>query len=86
MANGVREFLIKHGLQIAIIVLTGFSVVILYREQVDANAVAIEKMDERVTKIDEKYPSEDWFDLKFEYIDERISDLENKVDGKATRF
>ena len=84
MTNGIKQFLIKHGLQILIIVLTGFSVVILYREKVDANAVAIVKMDERITEVDNKYPSSEWFNLRFQYIDERIGDLENKIDGRAT--
>jgi len=84
MANGFRDFLVKHGLQITIIVLTGFSVVMLYRTKVDANTQTNVRQDEDIKRIDAKYPSSDWFLLKFEYIDKRISDLENKIDGKAT--
>ena len=82
--SGTKEFLLTHGLQIFFLVLTGFGVVMVYQAKVDANAQDIVKLDWKIAEVDKKYPSSDWFDLKFLYIDERISDLENKIDSRAT--
>jgi len=95
MANNFQNFLTKHGLQIAIIVLTGFGVVMIYRFKVDANAQGIGENKKEIKRVDAKYPDKEWFDLKFDHIDEKFDDaddrferLENKIDGKAviTRF
>ena len=82
--NGVKEFLLKHGLQIFLLILTGFGVVMVYQTKVDANAQANVRQDEDIKRIDAKYPDKAWFDLKFEYIEKRLDRFENKLDSRAT--
>ncbi len=84
MANGFQKFLAKHGLQIFILILTGFGVVMVYQTKVDANAEGIKDNETEIERVDAKYPSKDWFDLKFDYIDERMDRFETIIDSRAT--
>ncbi len=84
MANGIKEFLIRHGLQIFLLILTGFGIVIAYRTKVDANAQATIDNAEEIKRVDAKYPDKAWFDLKFEYIEKRMDRFEAKIDSKGT--
>lgn len=84
MTNWVKEFLLKHGLQIAIIIVTGIGVVTLYQNKVDANAQADIRQDIEIKRIDAKYPSKDWFDLKFDVLEKRMDRFEAIIDSRAT--
>ena len=52
-----------------------FAAAIYLKTDVKANSVEIEKLQEIVSK----YPSEKWFDLKFETIDKRFDMLEKSI-------
>jgi len=52
-----------------------FVAAIYLKTDVKANSVEIEKLQEIVSK----YPSEKWFDLKFETIDKRFDTLEKSI-------
>ena len=52
-----------------------FVAAIYLKTDVKANSVEIEKLQEIVSK----YPSEKWFDLKFETIDKRFDMLEKSI-------
>ncbi len=52
----------------------GFAVL---RGQVQANAQSIEGLEENIAQ----YPSEDWFELKFEEIEKRFDSIEESVDN-----
>lgn len=82
--NGFKEFLLKHGLQILIIALTGFSIVMVYQTKVDANTEGVKENKTEIKRVDAKYPSKEWFNLKFKVIDERMDRFEDKLDGKGT--
>ena len=83
--NGVKEFLLKHGLYIFMLILTGFGIVMVYQTKVDANTEGIEENETEIKRVDAKYPDKEWFDLKFDVIDERMDRFEDKLDGRATR-
>ena len=52
-----------------------FVAAIYLKTDVKANSAEIEKLQEIVSK----YPSEKWFDLKFETIDKRFDMLEKSI-------
>lgn len=41
----------------------------------------VQAMEQQVAK----YPSQDWFELKFQNIDDRFDKIEDVVDGKADK-
>ena len=47
-----------------------------FQSQARANTEDIKELREELAE----YPSKDWFVLRFQYIDERITDLEEKLD------
>ena len=80
--NGLHEWF-RENLWSFIIVAAGLIVTFSIFQQ---RVIALEN------KVEE-YPSQDWFVLKFDNIDEnfdgvyeRFELLENKIDGKANRF
>jgi len=70
-------FLKDHLWQILVILFVSSVSFIILKEEVKAltsrvQAVEIEQAE---------YPSQDWFELKFRMVDEKIEDLEKKIDN-----
>jgi len=70
-------FLKDHLWQIIVILFVSATSFMILREEVKAltsrvQAVEIEQAE---------YPSKDWFELKFRMVDEKIEDLEKKIDN-----
>ena len=84
MTNGIKEFLLKHGLQMFLLILTGFGVVMAYQTKVDANAEGIEENKTEIKRVDAKYPDKAWFDLQFDVIEKRMDRFEAIIDSRAT--
>ncbi len=67
--NGAMDILKENAWAIALIVIGWIVGFALLQQQVTALEADVAK-----------YPSQDWFDLKFEYIDQKLNDLEAKLD------
>ena len=68
-SNGLKDFLRNNAWAIILVVMGWIVGFALLQQQVNVLA----------TKVAE-YPSQDWFELKFETIDKRFDTLEQKVD------
>jgi hypothetical protein len=72
--NGIKQWLIDNSWVLLVML---FSVAVAFtnlKAAVRANASDIRHNTEAIAG----YPSEDWFNLKFETIEKQIRDLENK--------
>ena len=63
--------------QIIVLLVGGIVIFSTVRADVTTNAVEIEELK----KFQAEYPSQDWFELKFDNIDEKIAGLEKKIDN-----
>ena len=81
----IQEFLVNHLWQILVLTVMGIITFQTVHADVKANTKDIKTNGNEIEKIDEKlatYPSEKWFELKFETMDKRFEALEKKIDGE----
>lgn len=76
--NGFHGWLKQNAWPITIAMLGVLSMGVIGLSKIEINVQAIEEIEKSVAE----YPSKDWFELKFQNIDEKLSNLEKKVDKK----
>jgi len=70
-------FLKDHLWQIIVILFVSATSFMILREEVKGLATRVDAVEIRQAE----YPSQDWFELKFRMVDEKIEDLEKKIDN-----
>ena len=76
--NTISQFLSNHLWQIIILAIGG----IVGFTFLKAEVIGIQHRVSAMEKKQASYPSQDWFELKFEIMDERFASLEKKIDGE----
>ncbi len=72
--NGIKKWVVDNSWVLLVML---FSLGVLYAEvkgDITVNAQGVSENKETIAE----YPSEDWFNLKFQNIDERFDNLEEK--------
>ena len=72
----IGTFLKDHLWQIIVILFVSATSFMILREEVKGLATRVEAVEIKQAE----YPSQDWFELKFRMVDEKIEDLEKKID------
>jgi len=78
--NTIKDWLYNNSWNLIItfvMVVLGFA---LLKFQVDATVITVNRMQEQLNK----YPSEQYFELKFKTQDEKMTSLEKKLDEMNT--
>jgi len=70
-------FLKDHLWQILVILFVSSVSFIILKEEVKGLATRVDAVEIEQAE----YPSQDWFELKFRMVDEKIEDLEKKIDN-----
>jgi len=70
-------FLKDHLWQILVILFVSSISFVILKEEVKGLATRVDAVEIRQAE----YPSQDWFELKFRMVDEKIEDLEKKIDN-----
>lgn len=73
----VIELIRSNLWQIIIMIVGGIIVISSVKQEVRANAQEIKEIKE----FQLEYPSKDWFELKFNNVDEKFISLEKKIDN-----
>ena len=73
----IGTFLKDHLWQILVILFVSSISFVILKEEVKAVTKRVEAVEFRQAE----YPSQDWFELKFRMVDEKIEDLEKKIDN-----
>ena len=73
----IGTFLKDHLWQIIVILFVSATSFMILREEVKGLATRVDAVEIRQAE----YPSQDWFELKFRMVDEKIEDLEKKIDN-----
>jgi len=66
--NGINAFIRERGFQLVMIVVSGVVAFAVLGNQVKTLAKDLVKLEEKLAE----YPSKDWFELKFETLEEAI--------------
>ena len=72
----LNEFIKKNMLQIVVFGIGGIIAFVLLRSEV----IEITRRIEAVETKQAEYPSQDWFELKFQNVDDKFDDLEKKIE------
>lgn len=75
--NSISNYLKQHFLQLLIILVSFAVSFAVIQSKVAANAEKIEEIKERVAR----YPSEQYFDLRFSIIEKRLDKMEAKIES-----
>ena len=76
----IGSFLRDHLWQIIVIIFVSSISFTILKEEVKSLAKRVEAVETHQAE----YPSQQWFELKFSIIDEKIDNLEKKIDNHAS--